>query len=289
MKKFVPFLLAMIALLSFMLPVSAAEGDYTYTVRIYAGAQGTIDGQDLIVVDGLRHGDRVDFSIGSVVVANDSKYYVKGIRESGKDNNTVSANSIFVEEDVDYVVAYGLKGSSVAYTVNFVDEDGAEIYPSVTYYGNVGDKPVVSYQYIEGYQSQAYNVTKTLAEDPAENVFTFTYTRTGETAAAPGTDGGAGTGENAPAVVRPVEDVPDNQTPEANPNGENNGPEEIEDQDVPLANPVEQIAKVLADAAALPLGKKMLIGGCVLVGFALLMWLIFGRKRDKEEFSEKRG
>lgn len=34
---------------------------------------------------------------------------------------------------------------------------------------------MVAYHYIEGYQPQAYNLTKTLSKNEAENVFTFVY------------------------------------------------------------------------------------------------------------------
>ena len=51
---------------------------------------------------------------------------------------------------------------------------------SQTFYGNVGDKPVVAYRYIENYVPQALALTKTLSKNAAENVFTFTY-KPGET------------------------------------------------------------------------------------------------------------
>ena len=39
-----------------------------------------------------------------------SKYYVKGIRLSGRDNNTVAQSAFLVSGDQDYVVAYGIPG-----------------------------------------------------------------------------------------------------------------------------------------------------------------------------------
>lgn len=77
--------------------------------------------------------------------------------------------------DEDYVVAYGVLGDMVAYTVQYLDENGNELAPSKTYYGSVGDRPVVAFQYIEGYLPQAYNLTKTLSENEADNVFPFEY------------------------------------------------------------------------------------------------------------------
>lgn len=181
------------------LPVQAAEEEYTYTVRFFAGQQGTINNEEMLVYSGLKYGERVTFDRRSVSLKEDSKYYLKGIRESGKDNNTVGATSFLVTEDRDYVVAYGLRANAVAYTVNYEDAQGNKLLESETFYGNVGDKPVVAYVYIEGYQPQAYNLTKTLSENAAENVFTFVYTKipaatTGSNTGQTGTTGGTQTG-----------------------------------------------------------------------------------------------
>ena len=153
-----------------------AEG-YTYTVRIYAGAQGSFSGADMLEYSGLSYGDRVTFSADDVTLADGDKYYVRGIRESGRDNNTVGPNSVVVTGDADYVVAYGILGDSVAYTVRYVDESGRELRTHETFYGNIGDKPVAAYRAIDGYSPQYYNITGTLKEDEAENIFTFTYAR----------------------------------------------------------------------------------------------------------------
>ena len=170
-------LLAAVLLLAVVPAVSTNAAGYTYTVRFYAGKQGTFaDGRDVVTYKGLSYGSVVSFNPGSVVLRDGSKYYVKGIRESGKDNNTVAASAFTVTGDRDYVVAYGLRGDSVAYTINYVDVDGNVLAPSDIYYGNVGDKPVVAFVYINGYQPQAYNLTKTLVRNEAENVFTFVYT-----------------------------------------------------------------------------------------------------------------
>lgn len=176
-KRFTLLLLAVLILTCFPVVSVRAEGDtYTYTIRFYTGQQGTFaNGQEMISFN-VSYGDIVAFYPGSVVLKDGSKYYIKGIRESGRDNNTVSASSFMVTGDRDYVVAYGLRGNVVAYTVNYVDVSGKELAPSDIYYGNVGDKPVVAFLYIDGYQPQANNLTKTLVENEAENVFTFVYT-----------------------------------------------------------------------------------------------------------------
>lgn len=104
----------------------------------------------------------------------ESKYYIMGSRESGKDNSE-RIGSILVKGDRDYVAAYGLMKDSVEYTINYLDEDGNVLRESEKYRGTIGDKPVIAYQYVEGYQPQAYNLTKTLSANAAENIFTFIY------------------------------------------------------------------------------------------------------------------
>ncbi len=85
-------------------------------------------------------------------------------------------NSSFeVTGDQEYVVAYGIKGNQVAYTINYQDANGNKLADSQTFYGNVGDKPVVAYTYIDGYTPEYRNLTKTLSANAAENVFTFQY------------------------------------------------------------------------------------------------------------------
>ena len=155
-----------------------AAKDYTYTVRVFAGKQGNIGGAAVKEFDGLAYGEEFSFNpIQQATVKEDSKYYVKGMRESGKDNNTSLAMQNFkVTRDVDYVIAYGLKGNLVEYTVRFVEAGtNTQLADPETYYGNVGDKPVVSYKYIEGYFPNANNMTGTLKEDASKNVFTFQY------------------------------------------------------------------------------------------------------------------
>lgn len=200
MKKMKKFLTAVCtAGLLFGLSVSSVfAGEYTYTVTFDGGNQGVLSGtaglgvsgsgyqvemQDgKIIVSGLKANDVVSFDAqaGAVSMESDSKYYVKGVRRSGRDNEEAAASSFRVTGDADYVVAYGIKGDMVGYTVNYQDEEGKELAPSRTYYGNVGDKPVVAHLYVEGYTPEALALTKTLSENESENVFTFVY-REGET------------------------------------------------------------------------------------------------------------
>lgn len=197
---------------------AAKREAYTYTITFYAGNHGSfatreqvnvdnshsgsayrVEGSgDKITVSGLMHGDRVNFDAamsGAVALAGDSKYYVKGIRQSGRDNDTVGLSSFRVEGDKDYVVAYGIRGNLTSYVVQYQDASGRTLADSRTYYGNVGDRPVVAFLYIEGYTPQAYNLTGTLSANTADNVFTFVYSRTRSGSSG----GGGGTGGSTTA------------------------------------------------------------------------------------------
>ena len=179
-------------------PVRVFAEEYTYQVTFYSGNQGAFcsteglyvnnmeSGSDYsavlrngaITVSGLKRGDIVSFDVqaGAVELPEDSKYYIHGVRQSGRDNDTVQSSAFHVEGDAEYVVAYGIRGNLASYTVQYQDTEGNILAPSRTYYGNVGDKPVVAYLYVEGYNPQTLALTKTLSENEAENVFTFVYT-----------------------------------------------------------------------------------------------------------------
>ena len=200
MKKSLKYLMA-----AFIMAVSvcaqtipAQAFSYTYTVSFYSGAQGNFGGSgiqvrkasgndaqssvsavgDKIVVSGLEYGDVVSCDAqGSVSLNDNSKYYVKGIRLSGRDNNTVANSAFLVTGDQDYVVAYGIPGELAQYTVNYVDTDGNTLADSRTYFGNVGDEPVIAYLYIDGYTPDSYNQTGKLVADASKNVFNFVYSR----------------------------------------------------------------------------------------------------------------
>lgn len=261
--------------------IKAAEGGYTYQVRIFAGAQGSIDGKDMVVYEGLdgTESGRVTFNQSRVTLKDSNKYYVRGIRESGRDNDEILSLASFVPtEDKDYVVAYGILGDAVMYTVEYVDEAGNTLAPAGTYYGNVGDRPVVAFTYIEGYQPQTYNLTGTLDRDASQNVFRFIYTPIAQAvtpapeggtipapettvpaggtttpAAAGGTTPAAAGGTAAPAegAAAPTEVAGDEQVPLAEPDDL----QDISDPGVPLSDG----DGVLKDEAS-PNGFARLIG-----------------------------
>lgn len=223
-------------------PVSVTP--YTYTVTIHLGnpdnggrftgapavygAGGTTESQaavndDTVVITGLKAGDRVNLTAQDFVsVSQGGKYFASAIRQSGRDDALAAYP---VKGDMDFVVAYGIAGDMVAYTVNYQDSAGNALVQSSTYYGNVGDRPVVSYRYVEGYEPQAYNLTRTLTANAAENIFTFVYRPVEEggenpapVAPAPGGEPAAPAPAEepaAPAPAAPAEPAPATPAPAA--------------------------------------------------------------------------
>ncbi len=274
-SKVLVLLLALCVIGSMDLTARAASSDEkeTYTVRLFSGAHSTlINGSEMMSYE-VAYDSPLPFSTRDVVqLGAESKYYVKDIRESGKDNAETLGEGYRVREDRDYVVTYGVLGNSVSYTVQFQTEDGTDLAPPETYYGNVGDRPVVAFLYIDGYLPQAYNLTGTLQSDSAANVFTFVYTPVSEEAAAAGAEAGAaaggttttppaagtaagaagagagaGAGDAAAAAaaaeaegVAPPEDlveIGDEETPLANPEGdEGDNLRSLEDERTPLSS-----------------------------------------------------
>ena len=194
----------------FVQKAQAAEGEaeaYSYYVFIYSGKEGYFGSpENRVIKEGpFSYGTPYSVSMASLGLAleNEDQYYARGLKIAGHDNDEIGQGMIQsytfpdgITEDVSLSVAYGMRGGMVQYTVNYVEADtGEELYPTEVFYGMVGDKPVVSYQYVEGYRPNAYNMGKTLVEDESRNVFTFTYTRLpeGETEIIYETEGESGT------------------------------------------------------------------------------------------------
>ena len=266
----------------------AAEEEYTYTVRLYAGNLGELTGEgleiqsasasvaskeDQVVISNLRYGDTVRIIYQEAAASKDERYYVKGVRRSGRDNSEAEAPTFNVACDRDYVVAYGVSGDLVRYRVDYLDADGNTLMQSDTYYGNAGERQYVSSRYIDGYQPQALNLVKTLSANEAENVFEFRYTpvqtvtpeapaapagttttttvTTPAAPATPATPGGTAAPTTPATPETPEEEEPEEEEPEEGiggdagvqlPDGEvpqADQPEDsvdLDDGEVPLAN-----------------------------------------------------
>ena len=102
-----------------------AEEEYTYTVRLHAGNLGEITGGGIevssgsaaivsdgeqVVISGLKYGDLVSIRPQDAAVSTDARYYVRGVRRSGRDNSEAEAPAFYVGSDRDFVVAYGGSG-----------------------------------------------------------------------------------------------------------------------------------------------------------------------------------
>ncbi len=263
--KFVSFLLLSVFFLTAG-QVTARGAEYTYTVRLYAGNQGELlkggikcdsksakvsYGKDCTVISNLKYGDTVYIRPQEAAAVTDSRYYVKGVRRSGRDNSEAEAPVFGVASDRDFVVAYGISGDVAAYQVNYLDLDGNPIMESDTYYGNIGERQYVSSRYIEGYQPEALNLVKTISANESENVFDFRYapvtaqTQDGgdDAEAAEGADTEDGDegdaedenadnpeGEDAPVGGDAGVDIPDNEVPL----GGQEGLVDLDDGEVPL-------------------------------------------------------
>ena len=170
------------------LKTKAADDAYEYTIRVYSGGEGTFDDGTTEKVITAKYGEIVN--LGELrVVPSDDHYLFSGFRLSGRDNRWAEMPAFTVEKDVDYVAAYSIRGPVVKYTLVFMEQGtGKTLLSSITMEGNVGDKPIESFRYIEGYMPLYRNITKTLSENEAENVFTFEY-YVRETSSGSGTNG----------------------------------------------------------------------------------------------------
>ena len=165
----------------------------------------------------------------------------------------------------------------------------------------MGDRPVVAFLYIDGYEPQAYNLTKTLSKNEADNIFTFVYSRVsgggGEgttmvvegaggttvvevpapegTGAAGAGGGGGGAGDAGAAVEDPDAggvNVPDEQVPQ------DEGPEDLvdlDDEEVPLADRIGGIEEGTANM----LGATA-VGVTASAALAVLFVILWKRRKQ---------
>ncbi len=281
-----------------------AQDEYTYTIRIYSGQQGNFNGNDAIIEENIKAGTPISqlFDMRKISLEND-KYYIKGFKESGKDNSTsIEPLPSTADRDMDYVVVYGVKGNGTTYRINYVDQNGNELAESVEYYGNVGDQPVVAFLYIEGYQPQAYNLVRTLSANSDENEFTFVYSPIAQlslptTPTTPGPEETAPRPTTTPASSPEAEDEITPTDPEAPAGDEEEqpttpreeetptpqDPQEIinmDEEEVPLAGPEGQNRKDTKNSTnSWPL---WIIGGLLILLFIGGL-VYFLKKKNKEE------
>ena len=311
-KKLLLALLILACLVTELAPLTGFAIERDYMVRFHGGNVGTISGASAFMG---KNGS----SVTAPAVTVNSGYYLKGFKESGKDPTSFYSPGglITVTKDMDYVAVYGIAGTEVKYTVQYLlNGTTTKLAPDGTFYAAVGDRPISSYIYIEGYQPYRRS-TKTLVADESQNVLFCYYTRptTPTTPTTPTNPtnpaaGGAGAGaananvNNNPNPANPAGvNAAGANTVGANGAGANQPPaqqyqqtEDILDLDVPLAEPeigsgssgtsliptVPQVIEPSSNDMRLP--SWALIGGAVvLMGLiATLYWyLLFYRKSKK--------
>ena len=189
MKQIKRILAVLCAVLVFIpYAITAKAASYNYKVTVLAGLHGLVNGRDkveIMVPAGTRWSP-YDYTVN----VTDARYYFKGFHISGIEDLKTGGDQD-ITKDIVFVASYGMSGKTVAYTALFQDAAGNTLHPQKTFYGNIGDKPVVACEYIDGYVPRTRNLTKTLSANAAENVFTFVYTP-GE--ALPGGGGGGTSG-----------------------------------------------------------------------------------------------
>lgn len=272
---------------------------YSYTVTLYAG-NGTIDGAASKSYGPYGYGKSCTIAWQTLnIQPDDDKYYVKGIRLAGHDGLAESGN-IEVTQDLQYVVAYGMKKDQVAYTINYVDANGAQIADSETFYGNIGDKPVIAYRYIEGYQpTNAYNLTGTLKGNAEDNVFTFKYQAvqgssagaanggtsagTSDGQATPGDESGAAD-ENAASDEATGDEAADEAGTQ---DGAANGAEPAELLDIDDdANPLASAQSAVQETFSNPLNYlPWVLGVLVVIALISVIALVVAKKRAGKDAS----
>lgn len=297
----------------------AAPDDTTYTIRLYGGNRGTVNGQDMVEWTGVHYGDTVDLGQANITVT-DGKYYAKGARPAGLDNvkdvvyvadvdaNGKLSGTVTVTEDADYVIAYGVLADRVEYTVRYVDAVGNELAASQKFMGDIGDTPATAAPYFENYVPNAYTATLALTGDPDQNVITFTYARlatgytteqngdgtidvvtpTGDRVALtpspatslPAAAVTAGTAESAQSVVAP--DGTEIMTDNGTPLSAPIESLTITDDETPLSS-ADDIAQANAASSAWNnwVSIALIAGAVVLLVVAFVLWR---RNRRREDF-----
>jgi hypothetical protein len=305
-----------------LIPSPAFAVDRQYTERIYSGNVGAINGtvNGVYIDENVNYGDTITIVQGEsgdyyktadgtqIAITADEEYFVKGLKESGKEKFSTGYD---VKRDQDYVVAYGIKGQRVQYTVQYLLwGSNTKLASDAHFYAEIGDSPVTSYIYIDGYVNYRRS-TKVLTDKPEENILFVYYTKPGTptttttTVVEGGGGGGAAVAGGAAANANPNNPANNpNQNPNT-PQGTNNTApapaptqqyaeyEDILDLDVPLAAPnipgvgtvsIPNAPQVIEPNQNGRVPNWMLIAGLVLlVGLiSVLYWyLLFYRKKKK--------
>ncbi|MBR2512378.1 MAG: hypothetical protein IKE49_04840 [Firmicutes bacterium] len=301
------FMLSMMAMMTYTTADQAYAKEYKYKVTVYSGQQGHFK-TGKVWSKTCKAGERVYISTKTLGFKLDNKkYYVRGFRIAGHDNDESSGYrtlSFKVDRDVSYEVAYAMKGNMVGYVVRYQDTSGKELHKSDSFYGMAGDKPVVAYRYIDGYIPEAYYLGKTLSKDESKNVFTFRYIRLeggGENGGngngnngnnGNGNNGGNAGQNNGPAapgtVANPAGNNGMNPASDASDNADT---QNIGDNDTPQADQPDQYQDIDDNDTPLAVAKNhlwlIILIALIILLLIIILLLLKRRKKRNEQDAEQ--
>ncbi|MBQ8994414.1 MAG: MucBP domain-containing protein [Oscillospiraceae bacterium] len=290
MKRMFGALLLLILLLSISPCIYAEEYKEKFTVTVDGGSHGAFATGDTVVLSYERTGtglwNSTEFRNNYPITLDSDKYYLKGFHISGHSEDTAN---VTVDRDLMIVDYYGVKGDQVAYYVEYKDRQGNAIADTEELYGNVGDKPVVAFKFIDGYtpyNTFAFTTSEGLKKgDPI--TFTFVYDKVGSgdggviyddtliyTTGGSGGGSGAtpanGEGQEGPAEIV---DIDDPNPPTAGPTTD---PTTIDDPSEPGSKPtisewIQQNLLAIIGAIA------------ILTILLLLIFLLIRRRREEDD------
>ena len=292
MKKILILLLSVICVL-LVVPLNTLTDDnsdtYEYTIRVFAGDKGAFSDGSAVKTIHARYGEEVNLS-DYLVVPTENRYLFNGYRTSGRDNRWAELPAFTAEKDVDYVAAYVIKGNVVHYTLRFVEYGtGRQLLADMVLEGNAGDKPIEAFRYVEGYRPLYRNITKTLSDNEAENVFVFEYVeipaQEGGEAGGAGAGGAGAEAGGAGAGGAGTEGAGGAGTGGAGGNPEAPETQEILDIDTPQGTPGADVPESKPENVEPPKGNGAkigwIIGGVALAVVAAALIVILTRKKRK--------
>lgn len=111
-KHFIIFIMTAIVVLAAAATCSAAGSDYTYKVHVYTGNAGQFKDGSREKTFTLKPGENMPEINLSDITVTDKKYYARGFRIAGHDNDEVTGFTGLNHQagtDASYEVAYGIK------------------------------------------------------------------------------------------------------------------------------------------------------------------------------------
>ena len=217
------------------------------------------------------------------------KIQANTLRISGTENSPGTR----VDRDLDLSIVYYIDGAQIDYTVKYVlySDPSVELAESDTFSGLPGTEVIIPYKYIENYLPNAFNYSWKISEDKTELVF---YYRPGEAiigesgetiyvyydVPGQGGQGAGGGGGGTPTPGGNEEEIPDEQTPQTNPDDVI----DIDDPEPPLAPGGDGSEGDGNEGSSIFNGTTLAVaGGVGAVGIVSLFLLLAKKKKEEEE------